>query len=240
MSHVRRLTRSLNLRTGIPGLIVGAIGCLGLVASGSSVAGAADQAGYTSEAALFASVPAPPSPSASAATWQQWAAMQREAMESATWAGIEAAQGSQLTRLTLLAGPTPGTPAGITVTTIAVGMVVTPTAVASNRAVPSTPDNITHCTPVKHGTGCINALTETSGTVIQATYEYQQTGAMTGRLDLGEGGCPGTFIRQFSGLTLYHDETAKITYGPILADNEWSSTFFHGADTDFGSVCREY
>jgi hypothetical protein len=227
------------LRIGLLAPVAVILACLGLAAAAPSTAGAASPPASAAEASAFAAVPAPPSQTASVSAWQQWAAAQRHAMESATWSSIEAAEGAHLVSLQFLpvTARSPTAPAGIT--TIAVGMVTSPGATGANPAVAAGSDP-THCEPVKDGTGCINSRAVSGGGEIQATYEYTASGSITGRLDLGRGGCPGTYIAQLSGLVLTHDETAKITYGPVNYSNTWSSTFFHGSDTDFGSVCASY
>lgn len=234
MRNLRSLVRIVLLAP--LGLI---LACLGLAAVAPSIAGAAGQPASAAEASAFAAVPAPPGKTASVATWQQWAAAQRQAMQSATWSSIEAAEGAHLVNLQFLQVTDPGPTAPAGITTIAVGMVTSPEVTSASPAVPAGSDP-THCEPVKDGTGCINSRAVSGGGEIQATYEYTASGSITGRLDLGRGGCPGTYIAQLSGLVLTHDETAKITYGPVNYSDTWSSTFFHGSDTDFGSVCASY
>lgn len=175
--------------------------CLGLATAAPSTAGATNQPVSAAEASAFAAVPAPPGHAASVSAWQQWAAAQRQAMESATWSSIEAQEGAHLVSLQFLPVTDPGPTAPAGITTIAVGMVTSPAVTSASPAVAAGGDP-THCEAVKDGTGCINSRAVSGGGEIQATYEYTQSGSITGRLDLGRGGCPGTYIAQLSGLVL--------------------------------------
>lgn len=175
-----RNLRSL-VRIGLLAPLAVIVACLGLAAAAPSIAGATSQPANPAEASAFAAVPAPPSHTASVAAWQQWAAAQRQAMESATWSSIEAAEGDHLLSLQFLqvTDPSPTAPAGIT--TIAVGMVTSPEATSASPAVAAGSDP-THCEAVKDGTGCINSRAVSGGGEIQATYEYTASGSITGRL----------------------------------------------------------
>ncbi len=183
-------------------------------------------------------LPSLPGSGASMLAWDAWAGSQRSAIESQPYAAMLAAQGLEIKRLFFVTTTkAPGVPAGVS--TVAAVVIAAPlssgAASRSTQAVSPSTTNF-NCSGFSNGLGsaCIYASNESGGLEWEASSELYV--ATTGKLNLGDGGCPGQQDVVTTGLisvTAY--ETVQIYYGPVAFDQTWDSRWWDDSTGTFKS-----
>ena len=177
-----------------------------------------------------------PSPGASMAVWNSWAVAQKQAIQSQPYAEFAAKQGLVLQKLYFVSvTDAPGIPAGIT--TEAAVVIAAPAGAASAQPTGSTsvPSSSTNCSDFSNGLGsaCIDAYYN-SGLYWEATSELYV--ATDGKLNLGDGGCPGQRDVVTTGLVnVSAYETVELYYGPVNFSQTWDSRWWDDASGSYQS-----
>ncbi len=177
-----------------------------------------------------------PSPGASLTVWDAWAAAQKQAIESQPYAQLVTAQGLILRKLYFVNVPNaPGIPAGVTTTA---AVVIASSAGASSPNVTAAPTSAalaTNCSGFSNGLGsaCIDAYYN-SGLYWEATSELYV--ATDGKLNLGDGGCPGQRDVVTTGLVYVSAyQTVELYYGPVNFSQTWDSRWWDDATGSYQS-----
>ena len=175
--------------------------------------------------------------------WNARAQSQRDAIESQPYVEMLASQGLVLRRLFFVnVTNAPGIPAGVSTVAAVVIASSQPSATGASPAQAVSPNTTDfNCSGFPNGLGsaCIYASNASGGLEWEASSELYV--ATTGKLNLGDGGCPGQQDVVTSGLlSVAAYETVQIYYGPVYFDQTWDSRWWDdstGTYRSWGYAC---
>ena len=224
-------------------------------------AGVSTMAPSTATPLTLASVPLPPSQGAPLSAWDSWAAIERNDVNQVvnngtllgTRVGLCTVNSDELTQVTSTGGPNPY-PAGVVTDTV--GGSLTCSAVAVSTSVGVSPDTTLACpvqaygtyAPITDGYVCVGVYSNNENDRV-ASYVNTSSSTLSGKVELGAVGllnpCGiGSLVASGSGTMPAHSgSTYHAIYavsGTVSASNQWSSTYFNGGTTNWGTVCGMY
>lgn len=203
-------------------------------------------------------VPAPPANGASLSQWQEWAAAQSQAMQTANWAQAVANIGCQLESVGYVpvdSSSDPGvpTPPGVITTGVGLLMSCPSSSTSASTSLDSVPLNGACGNVGGPASQCVGPATYNGNpNYVSDSYLYKGSGTIKGHLELSDDGpnaqsCSvGALIANYpvgTYATLTNGYELAFLWGPKNYSTVWNGNFWKGTGNPYGNegnVCSAF